>query len=254
MAGTVEIETRGSAGIIRLNRPAKLNAINMEMVKDLVEAFDSFEKDDAVRTVIVTGNGKAFSAGADVVEMSHMSIEEVARGGHMPLWTRLKSFRKPVIAALNGITAGGGLELAMACDIAVASRSAMLGQTETNLGIMPGAGGTQRLTRAVGKQKAMEMVMTGKLLSAEEAAQCGLILRAVDDGHLMDEAVSIAVAMGSRPQFALELSKESINAAFETTLQQGLEFERRDFYLSLESEEGREGITAFVEKRKPEWK
>lgn len=254
MAGTVEVETRGKVGIIRLNRPAKLNAINMEMVGEIVDALDSFEKDSAVRALIVTGNGRAFSAGADIAEMSQMSMEQVARGGHMPLWTRMKSFRKPVIAALNGMTAGGGLELAMACDIAIASRSATLGQTETNLGIIPGAGGTQRLTRAVGKQKAMEMVMTGRMMSADEAAGCGLILRAVDDGHLMDEAMSVANAICSRPQLAMELSKECINAAFETALQQGLEFERRDFLLSLGSEEGREGLASFVEKRKPEWK
>lgn len=253
MPRTAVVEVEGSIGIVKLNRPEKLNAINMEMVADLVLAFDELDGNRSVKAVIVTGNGKAFSAGADVREMSQMPLAELVREGHMPLWNRLRTFRKPIIAALNGITAGGGLELAMACDIAIASRSAKIGQTETNLGIIPGAGGTQRLTRSVGKQKAMEMVLTGELISAEEASDIGLILKAVDDVHLMDEARAIAVKICSRPLFAVELAKESVNRAFETTLQQGLDFERRNFYLSIEHEDGKEGMKAFLEKRKPEW-
>ncbi len=253
MTGTVELERRGKVAIIRLNRPGKLNSINTEMVSDIVCAFDSLEKDSGVRAVIVTGNGKAFSAGADVLEMSAMAVSEVAREGHLPLWNRIRTFRKPLIAALNGLAAGGGLELAMACDIAIASRSAMVGQTEINLGIMPGAGGTQRLARAVGKQRAMEMVLTGKLITAEEAVECGLVLRTVDGEALLEEALKVAESVCSHPAFAVELAKESINAAFETLLQQGLDFERRDFCISISQKEGVEGMKAFIEKRKPEW-
>lgn len=253
MPNTAVVEREGKIGIVRLNRPEKMNAINMEMVADIVSAFDELDSDDSTKVVIVTGNGKAFCSGADVREMSQMPLEEIVRRGHMPLWERLKTFRKPIIAALNGTTAGGGLELAMACDIAIATRSAKLGQTETGLGIIPGAGGTQRLTRAVGKQKAMEMILTGELISAEAAASCGLILRAVDDGKLMEEARTLAERMCERPLFALELAKESVNRSFETTLQQGLDIERRNFYVSLEHEAGKEGMKAFLEKRKPEW-
>lgn len=253
MPNTAVVEREGKIGIVRLNRPEKMNAINMEMVAGIVSAFDELDSDDSTKVVIVTGNGKAFCSGADVREMSQMPLEEIVRRGHMPLWERLKTFRKPIIAALNGTTAGGGLELAMACDIAIATRSAKLGQTETGLGIIPGAGGTQRLTRAVGKQKAMEMILTGELISAEAAASCGLILRAVDDGKLMEEARTLAERMCERPLFALELAKESVNRSFETTLQQGLDIERRNFYVSLEHEAGKEGMKAFLEKRKPEW-
>lgn len=253
MPRTAEVEVDGRIGIVRLNRPEKLNAINMEMVADLVSAFDELDADISVKAVIVTGNGKAFCAGADVREMSEMPLAEIVRKGHIPLWERLRTFRKPVIAALNGVTAGGGLELAMACDIAIAASSARIGQTETNLGIIPGAGGTQRLTRAVGKQKAMEMVLTGEMITARDAAARGLILRTVEDEHLMREARELAEKICSRPLFALELAKESVNRAFETTLQQGLDLERRNFYLSIEHEDGKEGMKAFLEKRKPEW-
>jgi len=163
---TVIEETVESARIFRLNRPERLNAINLEMVEDLVSSFNRAEDDSNVRVVIITGNGRAFSAGADVKEMASMRLEDVVRKGHMPLWERMKTFRKPIIAAVNGVAAGGGLELAMACDIIIAAESAMMGQPEINLGIIPGAGGTQRLTRAIGKYKAMELVLTGKLVPA----------------------------------------------------------------------------------------
>lgn len=254
MPGTVAVEKRGSAAILRLNRPDKMNAINMEMVLDIVDALNGLEKDCGVSVVIVTGNGRAFSSGADVREMSGMQLADIVREGHAPLWERLRTFRKPVIAALNGITAGGGLELAMACDIAIASKDAKLGQTEINLGIIPGAGGTQRLTRAVGKQKAMELVLTGALITADEAESMGLVLKAVDPSVLMEEALELAGSISSHPAFAVELAKESVNRAFETTLHQGLEMERGNFYLSLSHPDGVEGMRAFLEKRKPEWK
>lgn len=253
MPGTVIVERSGRIGIIRLNRPEKLNAVNMEMVGDLIAALDGLADDRGIGAVVITGSGKAFSAGADVAEMLSADVEELEEGGHLPLWRRLESFGKPVIAALNGITAGGGLELAMACDIALASTAAMIGQTEINLGIIPGAGGTQRLTRAVGKQKAMEMILTGRLISASEAEECGLVLKAVVPEALMDEAVRIAGAAASHPQFPLRLAKESVNQSFENHLRQGLEMERRNFLLSVSSPDGREGMKAFVGKRKPEW-
>lgn len=249
---TVLYEKVGDIAIIKLNRPEKLNAINMEMVEDFVKALDQAEK-DKVKAVIITGVGRAFSAGADVGEMLNMPIEEVARKGHAPMWERLRTFRKPVIAALNGITAGGGLELAMACDIIIAAESATLGQPEINLGIIPGAGGTQRLTRTVGKYKAMEMVLTGKMISAWEAYRRGLVVKVVPDEALLDEAMRLAKEIASRSGFAEELAKEAVNRALETTLTQGLEFERRQFYVTLASVDGREGMRAFVEKRKPNW-
>lgn len=252
MANTVLYEKINDIAVIRLNRPEKLNAINMEMVEDFVKAFDQAER-DGVKAVIVTGNGRAFCAGADVAEMANMPIEEVARRGHMPMWERLRTFRKPVIAALNGITAGGGLELAMACDIIIAAESALLGQPEINLGIIPGAGGTQRLTRTVGKYKAMDMVLTGRMISAWEAYRRGLVVKVVPDEALLDEAMRLAKEIASRSGFAEELAKEAVNKALETTLSQGLDFERRQFYVTLASADGKEGMRAFVEKRKPNW-
>ncbi|WP_236751589.1 enoyl-CoA hydratase-related protein [Acidianus sp. HS-5] len=252
LTNTVLYEKLGDIAIIRLNRPEKLNAINMEMVGDFVKAFDQAEK-DGVKAVILTGNGRAFCAGADVAEMSNMPIEEVVRRGHMPMWERLRTFRKPVIATLNGITAGGGLELAMACDIIIAAESATLGQPEINLGIMPGAGGTQRLTRTIGKYKAMEMVLTGKMISAWEAYRRGLVTKVVPDEALVDEAIRLANEIASRSGFAEELAKESVSRALDTILSQGLDFERRQFYVTLASADGKEGMKAFVEKRKPNW-
>ncbi|MEM1860358.1 MAG: enoyl-CoA hydratase-related protein, partial [Metallosphaera sp.] len=229
-----------------------LNAINMEMVYDLVEALNELKSQ--AKAVIITGNGKAFSAGADVKEMLDMSIEQVTREGHMPLWDALRGFRKPVIAALNGVAAGGGLELAMACDMIVAGESARLGQPEINLGIIPGAGGTQRLTRTVGKYRAMEMVLTGRLITAWEAYRMGLVTKVVPDEALIPEAMRLAREIAGKSGFAVELGKEAVNRALDTLLQQGLDLERRNFYVTLVSQDGREGMKAFLEKRKPEWK
>lgn len=240
-------------GIIRLNRPEKLNAINIEMVWDLVESFNKAEK-EGVRVVIITGNGKAFSAGADVNEMLNLPLEEIVRRAHMPLWERIRSFRKPIIAAVNGVAAGGGLELAMSCDMIIAAESAQLGQPEINLGLIPGAGGTQRSTRTIGKYRAMELILTGKLISAWEAYRMGLVNKVVPDDALLDETIRMAKEIASKSGLAVELGKEAVNKALETTLQQGLDFERRDFYVSVLSEDGREGMKAFIEKRKPTWK
>ncbi len=250
---TVSTEKKGSVCTIRLNRPEKLNSINMAMVQGLVDALDRCAADREIRVVVLTGNGKAFSAGADVKELSGMSVSELVRGGHLPLWDCIRRFRKPLIAAINGAAVGGGLELAMACDICIAGRSAKFGQAEINLGIMPGAGGTQRLTRAIGKSRAMELVLSGKLIDAAEAASYGLVSRVCEDELLMEEALTLAAQIAERPVFALELAKESVNRAHETTLTQGLELERKNFILSISHPDGKEGISAFLEKRKAKW-
>ncbi|MEM3776456.1 MAG: enoyl-CoA hydratase-related protein [Metallosphaera sp.] len=249
---TIILEQENDLGIIKLNRPDKLNAINMEMVYDIVQALSTLR--NSVKAVIITGNGKAFSAGADVREMMNMPLESVVREGHMPLWDAMRSFRKPIIAALNGTTAGGGLELAMACDLIVSAESARLGQPEINLGIIPGAGGTQRLTRSVGKYRAMELVLTGKLISAWEAYRMGLVTKVVPDEALMSEVKRMAKEIAHKSGFSVELGKEAVNKALETTLQQGLDLERRNFYMALVSDDGKEGMKAFIEKRKPVWK
>ncbi|AEB95796.1 MAG: enoyl-CoA hydratase-related protein [Metallosphaera sp.] len=249
---TIILEQENDIGIIKLNRPDKLNAINMEMVYDIVQALSTLR--NSVKAVIITGNGKAFSAGADVREMMNMPLESVVREGHMPLWDAMRSFRKPIIAALNGTTAGGGLELAMACDLIVSAESARLGQPEINLGIIPGAGGTQRLTRSVGKYRAMELVLTGKLISAWEAYRMGLVTKVVPDEALMSEVKRMAKEIAHKSGFSVELGKEAVNKALETTLQQGLDLERRNFYMALVSDDGKEGMKAFIEKRKPVWK
>ncbi len=253
MYDTIQIEVKENIGIIRLNRPDKLNAINLQMVEELVKALDELENNNDVKIVIITGNGRAFSAGADVKEMLETPLEDIMKRGHMPLWEKLRSFKKPIIAALNGITAGGGLELAMACDIIIAAESAKLGQPEINLGIIPGAGGTQRLTRTVGKFRAMELVLTGKLISAREAEAYGLVNKVVPDNSLLDEAIKLAKEITTKPAITIMLAKEAVNKAWDTLLQQGLDIERRNFYLALSTEEAKEGMKAFIEKRKPRW-
>lgn len=253
MYNTIQIEVKENIGIIRLNRPDKLNAINLQMVEELVKALDELENNNDVKIVIITGNGRAFSAGADVKEMLETPLEDIMKRGHMPLWEKLRSFKKPIIAALNGIAAGGGLELAMACDIIIAAESAKLGQPEINLGIIPGAGGTQRLTRTVGKFRAMELVLTGKLISAREAEAYGLVNKVVPDNSLLDEAIKLAKEIATKPAITIMLAKEAVNKAWDTLLQQGLDIERRNFYLALSTEEAKEGMKAFIEKRKPRW-
>ncbi len=253
MYSTIQVEVKENIGIIKLNRPDKLNSINFQMVDELVKALEEIENNNSIKVVIITGNGKAFSAGADVKEMSETPLEYIIKKGHMPLWEKLRSFKKPIIAALNGVAAGGGLELAMACDIIIAAESAKLGQPEINLGIIPGAGGTQRLTRAIGKYRAMELVLTGKLISSREAEAYGLVNKVVPDNSLLDEAMKLGKQIAEKPMISLMLAKEAVSKAWETTLQQGLDIERRNFYLTLTTQEAKEGMRAFLEKRKPRW-
>jgi|ECHhosMinimDraft_1075155.scaffolds.fasta_scaffold00493_7 enoyl-CoA hydratase/carnithine racemase len=252
MYETIEMEIKeGEIGLITLNRPEKLNAINLKMVEELVDALSKLESNDNVKVVVITGKGRAFSAGADVREMANSSHLDAMKRGHSPLWDKMKKFRKPIIAALNGITAGGGLELAMACDIIIASESAMLGQPEINIGIIPGAGGTQRLTRVIGKYKAMELVLTGKLISAQEAERLGLVNKVVKGEELISEAILIAREISSKAPIAVELAKSAILKAYDSFLEQGLDFERRNFVIALTTEDAREGMRAFLEKRSP---
>ncbi|HXG39270.1 MAG TPA: enoyl-CoA hydratase-related protein [Bacteroidota bacterium] len=240
--------------IVQFNRPEVLNALNMKLMEELVDALENLDKDNDVRCIIITGNEKAFAAGADIKEMADASAVEMLIRDQFARWDRIRKVKKPLIAAVSGFALGGGCELSMTCDIIIASETAKFGQPEINIGVMPGAGGTQRLTRAVGKAKAMEMVLTGKMISAQEALQWGLINKVVPVEYYLQEAKEFAKEVASKPPVAVRLAKEAVLKAFDTTIEGGLEFERKNFYLLFASEDQKEGMKAFVEKRKPEWK
>lgn len=240
--------------VIQLNRPEVLNAINVQLMIELVDALETLDKDDGVRCVILTGNEKVFAAGADIKEMADASAMEMLSRDQFARWDRIRKFKKPIIAAVSGFALGGGCEIAMTCDIIVASETARFGQPEINLGVIPGAGGTQRLTRAVGKAKAMEMVLTGKTITAEEAKQWGLVNKVVPVEYWLREAIDLAKEIAAKPPVAVRLAKEAVLKSFDTTIEGGLEYERRNFYLLFASDDQKEGMSAFVEKRKPEWK
>ncbi len=240
--------------IVQFNRPDVLNALNMKLMEEVVDALESLDKDDNVRCIILTGNEKAFAAGADIKEMADASAVEMLIRDNFARWDRIRRIKKPIIAAVSGFALGGGCELSMTCDMIIASETAKFGQPEINLGVMPGAGGTQRLTRAVGKAKAMEMVLTGKMFSAQEALQWGLINKVVPVEYYLEEAKNLAKEIANKPPVAVRLAKEAVMKAFDTTIEGGLEFERKNFYLLFASDDQKEGMKAFVEKRKPEWK
>ncbi|MCZ6605109.1 MAG: enoyl-CoA hydratase [Alphaproteobacteria bacterium] len=248
------VDTRGAVGLITLNRPQALNALNGALIQDLGEALDGFEDDDAIGCIVVTGSDKAFAAGADIKEMapkSHMDVylEDFITVG----WEKVSKVRKPVIAAVAGYALGGGCELAMMCDFILAAENAKFGQPEITLGTIPGAGGTQRLTRFVGKSKAMEMILTGRMMAADEAERAGLVSRIVALDDLVEEALAVAqkIAKLSRP--AVMMAKESVNRAYETTLSEGVRFERRLFHSTFSTADKAEGMAAFVEKREPQF-
>ncbi|MDT3683775.1 MAG: enoyl-CoA hydratase [Pseudorhodoplanes sp.] len=246
------VEKRGQVGIIRLNRPEALNALNNQLMEELTEAIDGLESDDEVGALIITGNEKAFAAGADIKDMKDMSFMQAYMSDFVTQgWERVTRCRKPVLAAVAGYALGGGCELAMMCDFILAADNAKFGQPEAAIGALPGAGGTQRLTRAVGKSKAMEMCLTGRMMNADEAERIGLVSRVLPVAELMDEAVRTAegVARLSRP--ALYMIKESVNRAFETTLREGILFERRMFHAMFATDDIKEGMNAFAEKRRP---
>ena len=245
--------TDGRVGIVQFNRPKALNALNRGLMSELMDALDAFDADDAIGCMVITGNEKAFAAGADIKEMADAAPVDMLDNPFIDYWDRLRRIGKPVVAAVSGFALGGGCELAMACDMIIASESARFGQPEINLGIIPGAGGTQRMTLAVGKALAMEMVLNGRFLTAEEALQHGLINRVVPVELYLEEAVKFAAEIAARAPVALRLGKEAVNAVYEMPLQAGLAHERRLFYMLFSTEDQKEGMDAFINKRKPEW-
>ncbi len=254
---TITVEQREAVTLITLNRPQALNALNSQVLDELIEAFAAYQADESQLCAVLTGSGdKAFAAGADIKEMSEKPAADFYLQDFFSPWTSeiVKKTRKPWIAAVNGFALGGGCELMMYCDIIIASETARFGQPEINIGIMPGAGGTQRLTRAVGKSKAMEMCLTGRMMDAEEAERANLVARVVPHESLLDEALKTAAQIAAMPPMAAIANKEMVNAAFETSLDQGLIIERRIFQILTASEDKAEGMAAFIEKREGQWK
>jgi enoyl-CoA hydratase len=249
------VETKGRIGIIRLNRPKALNALCDALVRELGAALDGFETDPNIGAVVLTGSEKAFAAGADIKEMQSRTYMEVYLQDFITNgWERVTTFRKPIVAAVAGFALGGGCEVAMMCDFIIAADTAKFGQPEVNLGVMPGAGGTQRLTRFVGKSKAMDMCLTGRMMDAAEAERSGLVSRVVAADKLIDEAVKAAETIASKSLPGTMMIKESINRAYETTLAEGVRFERRLFHSAFATEDQKEGMAAFVDKRPANFK
>ncbi|MGA9119691.1 MAG: enoyl-CoA hydratase-related protein [Bacteroidota bacterium] len=246
--------TDGPVALVRLNRPEVLNAINRDLMDRLVVTLEAFDQDATIRCIVLTGNERAFAAGADIKEMADATAVEMLLRDQFAKWDRIKKLRKPVIAAVNGFALGGGCELAMSCDIIIAGDTAQFGQPEISIGVMPGAGGTQRLTRAVGKVKAMEMVLTGRMMTADEALKRGLINVVVPPERVVEESLALAREIASKSPLAIRLAKEAVLKSLETPLLEGLEFERKNFYLLFASADQKEGMRAFLEKRKPVWK
>jgi enoyl-CoA hydratase len=251
---TIIAETEGRVGTITLNRPGALNALNSALVGELAQALAGFEEDDGIGAILITGSEKAFAAGADIKEMAPKSYMDVYKEDFACSWDAAFRCRKPVIAAVSGYCLGGGCELAMQCDIIVAADTAKFGQPEITLGIMPGIGGTQRLIRAVGKSKAMELCLTGRMMDAEEAERSGLVARVVPASELLPEARKLAQKIASMSLPAAMMTKETINRAYETSLSEGLLFERRVFHSMFATEDQKEGMAAFSEKRRPNFK
>jgi enoyl-CoA hydratase len=249
----IQTETHQRVGLVRFNRPKELNALNTRLMEELVTALEAFDRDPAIGCLVITGNERAFAAGADIKEMADATAVEMLQRDNIARWDRLRKLKKPLIAAVSGFCLGGGCELAMACDLLIASESARFGQPEINLGVMPGAGGTQRLTRAVGKALAMEMVLNARLLTAAEAAHYGLVNRVVPVEVYLDEALALAQSIAQRAPLAVRLAKEAVNQAFETHLADGLADERRAFYFLFSTADQKEGMRAFMEKRSAEW-
>jgi enoyl-CoA hydratase len=250
----VERQPEQHTALVRLNRPDQLNALNEGLMDELCTALEELDRDEAVRAIVVTGNERAFAAGADIGEMAEATPVEMLRGNRIGQWDRVRRIGKPVIAAVSGWCLGGGCELAMALDLILAGESAKFGQPEIKIGVIPGAGGTQRLTRAIGKSRAMEMILTGEPMGAEEAYARGLAARVVPDELLVEDALALAAQIAAKSPVALRLAKESVNAAFEMGLTAALDHERRLFYLLFASEDQKEGMAAFLEKREPQFK
>lgn len=250
----VEPQHAPQIALIRLNRPKELNALNLQLMRELRDALKELDNNDEVRVIILTGNERAFAAGADIKEMAGRTTVDMMKIDQFSTWDQIKKTKKPLIAAVSGFALGGGCELVMTCDMIIASESAQFGQPEIKIGVMPGAGGTQRLTRAVGKALAMEMVLTGRFINAEEALRAGLINRIVPTETYLQETVKFAKQIAGMSPLAAQLAKESVLSSFENNLSEGLLFERKNFYMLFSSEDQKEGMAAFVEKRAPEFK
>jgi enoyl-CoA hydratase len=249
------VETRGRVGLVTLNRPKALNALNDALMDELGAALTAFEADAGVGAIVITGNEKAFAAGADISAMKDWGYMDVYKAEYITRnWEKVRQVRKPVIAAVAGYALGGGCELAMACDIVIAADTAKFGQPEIKLGVVPGAGGTQRLPRAVGKVKAMDLILTGRMMDAQEAERAGLVSRVVPAASLLDEALGCAATIAEMSLPAVMAAKECVNQAYESALTPGVLFERRMFHALFGTEDQKEGMNAFVEKRKPAWK
>jgi enoyl-CoA hydratase len=246
--------TEGAVGRVQLNRPQALNALNSKLMAEVVHAMQAFEADPAVRCILLHGDEKAFAAGADIKEMADQGAIDMYARDFISLWDAVYRIKKPIVAAVSGYALGGGCELAMICDIIVASETARFGQPEISIGVIPGAGGTQRLTRAVGKATAMDMLLTGRMLTAQEAKTAGLVSRVVPPEAYLTEAQKVAKEIATRSPVALQLGKEAVLQAYETTLAGGVHLERRLFFMAFASEDQKEGMKAFTEKRKPEFK
>ncbi len=248
------VEKRDAVGLITLNRPQALNALCAALIEELAEAVDDFEADEAIGAIVVTGSEKAFAAGADIKEMQDKTYMDVYKGDFITKgWERLSKTRKPTIAAVAGYALGGGCEVAMMCDMIIAADSAKFGQPEITIGTIPGSGGTQRLTRFVGKSKAMDLCLTGRMMDAEEAERAGLVARVVPADKLIEEALAVAGKIASLSGPAVMMAKEAVNRAYETTLSEGILFERRLFHSTFATQDQKEGMAAFAEKRPPKW-
>ena len=251
---TIIAEKKGRVGIITLNRPQALNALNAQLVSELNAALDDFEADEDIGCMVLTGSDRAFAAGADIKEMQGKSVIDVIKTDFIAPWERISRCRKPIIAAVRGFALGGGCEFAMMCDFIIAGEGAKFGQPEIRLGVIPGAGGTQRLARFIGKAKAMDLCLTGRMMDAAEAERCGLVSRMVPDADVLSEAMKAAEQVAGFSLPALMTAKEAVNRAFETTLSEGARFERRVFQALFATEDQKEGMAAFVAKRQPDFK
>ena len=247
-------ETHGQVGLITINHPQAMNALNNQLMRELMDGLEAFDKNDGIGAMVIAGNEKAFAAGADIKEMADRTIEQMMDRDHVAVFGRIRTIRKPVIAAVSGWALGAGCEIALSCDMIVASESAKFGLPEVTIGVIPGAGGTQRLTRAVGKAIAMEMILNNRTLSAQEALQFGLLNHVVPVSDFLNEALKLAEEIAARAPLAVRAAKKMINQSYERFLSDGLEHEKQVFYNLFGSEDQKEGMQAFIEKRKPEWK
>jgi enoyl-CoA hydratase len=250
----VIVRREGRVGVVQLNRPKALNALSLALVREVVAALRAFDADDEIGAIVLTGDARAFAAGADIKELADMGPIDLLASPYLAQWDEIAAIAKPVIAAVSGFCLGGGCELAMACDLIVASETAQFGQPEIDIGVIPGAGGTQRLARALGKRRALELVLTGESIGAGEALRTGLVNRVAPVELYLEEALKLAATIASKAPVAVKLAKRLVNGVDEATLSQGLQHERQAFYLLFASEDQKEGMAAFVQKRPPQWK